>query len=181
MNRIDRNQIYLNNIVFSDDVATLMVNGNVNRYNCHSWNNRNPHWKAEACTQRPQKVIVWARIWRIEYNQSFGPFFTVCNVNYHLYEVMLDNEIVRALKTSLGAQFQNWFFQQDGAPSHYVANVSQYLNMMFPQRWIGRHGAISWPALSPDLTPLHYFFWGCLKDHFYQTQGLQILTNWKIA
>ncbi|EZA51886.1 hypothetical protein X777_09189, partial [Ooceraea biroi] len=31
------------------------------------------------------------------------------------------------------------------------------LNESFPDRWIGRGGRISWPARSPDLTPLDFF------------------------
>ncbi|EZA50914.1 hypothetical protein X777_10741 [Ooceraea biroi] len=33
------------------------------------------------------------------------------------------------------------------------------LHEMFPERWIGRGGYISWPARSPDLNPLDFFFY----------------------
>ncbi|KYQ46369.1 hypothetical protein ALC60_14791, partial [Trachymyrmex zeteki] len=39
----------------------------------------------------------------------------------------------------------------------------------FPQRWIGRRGAIEWPPRSPDLTPLDFFLWGHLKSVVYKT------------
>ena len=35
------------------------------------------------------------------------------------------------------------------------------------ERWIGRRGAIEWPALSPDLTPHDPFLWRVLKDLVY--------------
>ncbi|EZA60089.1 hypothetical protein X777_13914, partial [Ooceraea biroi] len=37
------------------------------------------------------------------------------------------------------------------------------LNESFPDRWTGRGGRISWPARSPDLTPLDFFLWRHLK------------------
>jgi hypothetical protein len=29
-------------------------------------------------------------------------------------------------------------FQQEGAPTHYLGEVREYLNTRFPSRWIGR-------------------------------------------
>ncbi|KAJ4451451.1 hypothetical protein ANN_02913 [Periplaneta americana] len=37
-------------------------------------------------------------------------------------------------------------------------------------RWIGRNGPIAWTARSPDLTPLDFFLWGCMKEKMYQTE-----------
>jgi hypothetical protein len=34
-------------------------------------------------------------------------------------------------------------FQHDGAPPHYSANVREFLDATFPQRWIGRGGWLS--------------------------------------
>jgi hypothetical protein len=34
------------------------------------------------------------------------------------------------------------YFQQDGAPAHNAIIVKQYLNDIFPNRWIGTHGVI---------------------------------------
>jgi len=50
------------------------------------------------------------------------------------------------------------YFQHDGAPSHYILHVMQYLNDTFPNRWIGRGSTINWPPRSPDLSPLHFLF-----------------------
>ena len=40
-------------------------------------------------------------------------------------------------------------------------------------RWIGRAGdedeeILCWPPHSPDLTPLDFFLWGCVKDLVYK-------------
>ena len=69
-----------------------------------------------------------------------------------------------------GDNFQNIWFQQDGAAAHCGREVRAYLDTPFPHRWIGRRGEIEWPAKSPDLTPLHYFLWGYLKGKVYSTQ-----------
>jgi hypothetical protein len=50
------------------------------------------------------------------------------------------------------------FFQQDGAPAHNAIIVKQKLNEMFPNRWIGTYGVVPWPARSPDLTSLDFFY-----------------------
>ena len=52
---------------------------------------------------------------------------------------------------------QNMWFQHDGAPPHFMRAVRGHLDRRFEQTRIGRGGPISWPARSPDLTPLDYF------------------------
>nr|CAH7741655.1 unnamed protein product [Callosobruchus chinensis] len=59
------------------------------------------------------------------------------------------------------------WFQQDGCPAHYAHSVREYLDEEFPGRWIGRSGPISWPARSPDLNPLDFFYWGEVKEKVY--------------
>ena len=34
---------------------------------------------------------------------------------------------------------------------------------------MGRYGPIRWPARSPDLNPLDFFFWGYCKELIYKT------------
>jgi len=43
---------------------------------------------------------------------------------------------------------------QDGAPTHFGGHVRAHLDEVFPNRRIGRRGAIEWPPRSPDLTTL---------------------------
>ena len=49
-------------------------------------------------------------------------------------------------------------FQQDGASAHYANVVWNLLNCNLNGRWIGRRGSVEWPARSPHLTPLDFFF-----------------------
>ena len=58
------------------------------------------------------------------------------------------------------------YFQHDGAPPHYTIRVREFLNEIFPNRWLGRGGPVVWPPRSPDLTPLDYYLWGHMKTLF---------------
>lgn len=58
---------------------------------------------------------------------------------------------------------QMWF-QHDGALQHFSLGARQLLDGNFPNHWIGRGGTTAWPARSPDLTPIDFFFWGYVKN-----------------
>ena len=66
-------------------------------------------------------------------------------------------------------EVEDVIFQQDGSPVHFGLRVRAFLDERFPDQWIGRGGPIPWPARSPDLTPLDFFLWGCVKDQVYNT------------
>lgn len=176
MAMLGNNVIQLEDVLFSDE-STFTLHGHVNRQNCRYWSDENPHWMREECTQYPEKVNVWAGIVR---NHIVGPFFIDGNLNGNKYLELLQNNIVPTL-TNLYPDPANpqvpanviWF-QQDGAPPHYQINVRQYLNQIFPNRWIGRRGSIEWPARSPDLTPLDFFLWGYVKSIVYKTKPLNL-------
>lgn len=169
---IEQQPNVLDHIIFSDE-ATFCLNGTVNRHNCRYWSAENPHWIQEVHTQRPQKVNVWAGLVG---NNIIGPFFIRENLNGNGYLNLLRNEVVPALATlfpiaNIGDHPNaHFWFQQDGAPPHFARNVRDYLNEIFPGRWIGRRGAIEWPARSPDLSPLDFFFWGHLKCQVYKNR-----------
>lgn len=156
----------LNNVVFSDE-ATFELSGNLNRHNCRYWSSENPHWRSDGHTQFKKKVNVWAGILN---GRAVGPFFIENNLNANVYEVMLREQIVPSIREIAGDNMDEIYFQHDGAPPHYGVNVRQYLNEIFPDRWIGRRGPIEWPPRSPDLTPLDFFLWGYIKNKVYVTQ-----------
>ena len=61
------------------------------------------------------------------------------------------------------------WYQHDGAPPHSARCTRHILNRKYPNKWIGRGGPRSWPARSPDLTPLDFFLWGTIKEYVYRT------------
>ena len=166
MERIIQNPNFLTSIVFSDEV-TFELNGNVNRHNFRYSCNENPHWILESHTQYPEKLNVWAGLFR---DRVIGPFFIDGNLNGETYLPLLIDQIVPAIQELVRENLNNVWFQQDGAPPLYRVIVKDYLDTTFANRWIGRRGAMEWPARSPDLTPLDFFLWRYLKSKVYSTK-----------
>ena len=54
----------------------------------------------------------------------------------------------------------HYWYQQDGAPVHITNEVREWLKKKFDGRVISRMMDQPWPAKSPDLSPLDYWFWG---------------------
>ena len=59
------------------------------------------------------------------------------------------------------------YYQHDRALPRFNQVVKQYLNHIFPNRWIGSGSAQNWPPRSPDLYPLNYHVWGYIKAMVY--------------
>lgn len=160
MNRCNAEPNFIKRVVFSDE-ATFYLNGTVNRQNCRYWAPTNPHWMMEAHTQFPQKLNVWAGIVG---DRIVGPFFIEGSLTGPKYLDLLSNHVVPTLAELFpnnddpDIPHDSLWYQQDGAPAHYDLLVRNYLNQTFPNRWIGRRGFIEWPARSPDLTPLDFFY-----------------------
>lgn len=172
MNFLDETPQFVDRILFSDE-ATFCLNGFVNRHNCRYWSAENPHWMEEMHTQHPQKVNVWAGIIG---THVIGPFFLNGNLTADTYLTLLREKVIPAViqifpnRENPQVIANDVYFQQDGAPPHYARIVRVFLDNVFPRRWIGRRGHIEWPARSPDLTPLDFFFWGHLKSVVYRTK-----------
>lgn len=162
----DRDQNFFYNIVFSDE-CTFTLNSEVNRHNYRYWSDTNPRWMQEFRIQYPQKVNVWAGILN---NSIVGPFFIDGDLNAAKYLDMLRNQIIPRIREIAGDNFEQTWFQQDGAGPHYAIIVRNFLNNQFHRRWIGRRGEIEWLPRSPDLSPLDYFLWGYLKSRIYETK-----------
>ena len=56
-------------------------------------------------------------------------------------------------------QRQHLYFQQDGARVHTTQEVRDWLDNKFHGRVISDKMDVPWPARSPDLSPLDYWFW----------------------
>lgn len=146
----------LNQIVWTDE-AQFKLNGKINRHNCVYWTSENTHLTIETQLNQPG-VTVWAGITS---SGIVGPIFFEGTVTGDTY--------LNALKTIVPQlqqrdDFEELYFQQDGAPAHYSLAVRQYLDDVFPGKWIGRRGAVEFPPRSPDLTPMDFCVWGIVKD-----------------
>lgn len=163
-NRQDPN--ILKKILWTDE-SSFNRNGITNARNLHTWSDANPHLPREASFQHQFAAVnVWAGI--IDHH-LVGPYVLPDRLNGEHFLSFLRGQLPGLLEDVNIRTRREMYFQMDGAPPHYSANVRNFLNRKYPQRWIGRNGPIHWPARSPDLTPLDFYLWGHMKQLVYAT------------
>nr|XP_012152408.1 PREDICTED: uncharacterized protein LOC105664076 [Megachile rotundata] len=99
-----------------------------------------------------------------------GPYILPNRLDGPLYKIFVEHVLPTLLEEIPLETRKNMYLQHDGAPAHYAADVRSYLDEAFQDRCIGRRGAIAWPARSPDLNPLDFFFWEYLKKEVYRVE-----------
>lgn len=173
-NRANTDRTFLSRICFTDE-CTFTLNNEPNVQNTRYWAVDNPRKSVSTRTQYPQKINLWAGIFG---HHIIGPFEIGGNLNTENYLDLLQNEIGPAIDNVAHPEQEVWF-QHDGCPAHNGRRVKEFLDLAFPERWIGRGGAINWPARSPDLTPCDFYLWGHLKSQIYKIrhQNLQSLRD----
>ena len=108
--------------------------------------------------------MVWCGILN---GYSVGPHFFEGHVTGRSFLEMLEDDLPELLEDVDLATRRRMWLQLDGAPPHFAHIVRNYLDIRFPNRWIGRGGPIAWPPRSPDLTSPDFYLWGYLKDVVY--------------
>lgn len=164
------NNDLLKNILWTDESSFSTRRGG-NRQNTRYWSIENPRQIREIKHQGYQAVNVWCGM--ID-RHILGPIFIEGKLTGERYLQLLQHEIeqcIDELPLNIAARI---IWQQDGAPPHSRADVRNFLNMEYPEGWIGNGGTISWPANSPDLTVMDFFFWGHIKNVIYQTPCYEI-------
>ncbi|GFY06130.1 transposable element Tc3 transposase [Trichonephila clavipes] len=84
-----------------------------------------------------------------------------------LHKIAQIAEAVRISKATCPKDFQELWFQQDGATCHTARSSIDLLKDTFGDRLISCFGPVNWPPRSCDLTPLDYFLWGYVKSLVY--------------
>ena len=69
----------------------------------------------------------------------------------------------------------NIWFQQDGDTCHTAEATLDVLCPVFENRIISRRANVVWPHRSCDLTPLHYYMCGAVKDKCYRYKPEKII------
>ena len=151
---------FLKSVLFSDE-SLFPLNGTKCRQHETHWADSNPHLKDDCRRQDVPKVMVWLGV---HDERLVGPYFFDNTVNGQTYLEMLRTKMIPDLRAS--GNFPVWF-QQDGAPPHYLGAVRDFLDVQFPGLWIGRGGWTEWSARSPDLNPLDFAMWSIIKDRVY--------------
>lgn len=138
---------------------------------CRYWSRNNPRWIGAERTRETDTVMVWAGI--ID-EKVIGPYFFDHNVNGDTYLEMLQHYLLPELER-LGINPLEIMYMHDGAPPHYSIQVRQFLNANF-SGFIGpgNDAFIRWPARSPDLNILDFFFWAFVKHVINQIPAVDI-------
>ncbi len=155
-------------IIWTDE-AQFKLNGFVNRHNCIYYDTENPKLIYEKQLNQPG-LNVWGGF---SLNTVYGPYFFENTITANAYLEMLRDYLLPGIKTHED-NFEELYYQHDGAPAHYAVSVREFLDREFDGRIIGRRGQIEWPARSPDLTCMDFYFWGTVKDMVYARKPLTI-------
>lgn len=156
---------YLKNILWTDE-SNFDRDGITNYHNLHFWapKGENPRKSKEGAHQQRFSLNVWMGI---VHDMLIGPFFLPARLTGIAYEHFLKEELPILLEdVPLGTRM-TMIYQHDGCPAHYYRGVRQWLDVNYPEKWIGRGGPIPWPARSPDLTPCDFHIWGHMKALVY--------------
>ena len=161
-------------VILSDE-AHFHLNGSVNKQNFRYWASENPRQLQEN-PLHSLKVTVWCAIGRFG---VVGPYFFEENditvtVTSQRYINMINNFFIPELQRRQ-LNFENLWYQQDGATAHTARTSIAVLRHWFPNRLISRFGDISWPSRSPDLSSCDFFLWGWLKARVYEDKPRTLL------
>lgn len=140
-------------VVWSDE-KWFVLNQSPNRQNERYWAAQNPNIEVCCRIQGDRKVMCWAGLvnGRVIIHWLEGGK----SVNGDSYLEMLKNVVL----PQLGTDSQRCWFQQDGATVHTTNRTRAWLRENFGDRIISRLTRHPWPARSPDLSPLDFWFWG---------------------
>jgi inhibitor of nuclear factor kappa-B kinase subunit alpha len=154
-------------IIFSDE-KWFSLKPHPNRQNTRHWSITNPHNYEQCYKQGQEKLMCWVgivdgRVLPIVWFQNADQL--PVSVNGENYLDLLQTTLWPSVRHQ--STRQQYWFMQDGAPCHCTNNALRYLNDKFDNRVISRRSANPWPAHSPDLNPLDYWFWGYVESQVY--------------
>ena len=144
---------FLPRLIFSDK-TTFHISSKVNCHNIRIWGLENPLEILEHCCDSPKVSVFCAVFLRVVYELFFLEENTISKQTYlELLEQWLFPRI--------NEDFENFTFQQDGAPLSWHRDVRSFPSETLTQRWTDRTGTQDlalhlWPPRSPDLTPCDF-------------------------
>jgi hypothetical protein len=140
------------------DEAWFFLTQPINKQNNRFWSESRPLEGIEL-PLHDEKVMVWCAI---SANKVYGPYFFLETVNQYNYLKMLQDFFwPKQLRT---ADYEKYYFQQDGATPHTANIVQEWLTSKFGSKFIDK---LKWPPRSPDLNPCDFYLWGYLKSKVY--------------
>lgn len=167
LNMLREDELFFTKIIWTDETR-ITSDGIFNRHNNHLWADHNPHQQVNRVYQGRFGFNVWVALLgnRVLAYEVFEE-----NLNSEIYFNILERHIISYLDNIPLQERESLFFQHDGAPPHNAAIVVNCLNTNFGEKWLANNGPIRWPARSPDITPLDFYFWGFLKNKIYSVRS----------
>ena len=174
---------HFEDLILYTDEAHCELNGRINSHNSVHWGTERPREVLQTPLHSP-KVTVWCAL---SSSGILGPYFFQENgvtvtvtgdryrrmLSHRFYPDLMDYTFSHPEETHLFPSLNDslvtphrWWFMQDGARPHLPAR--NWITSKFSTHTIGEGLTHPWPARSPDLTPLDFFFWGWLKDEIYR-------------
>ena len=153
--------VLLESILWTDE-SYFSLSGSVCKHNCVIWASEKPK-ETLAHDMHAPKVCVW---FGFSAQYSLTPFFFESTITGENYKDMLEKHVVPQIRRQ--RRLTSTVFQQDGAPPHFSLVARNFISSIFPdKRVISRGFPQNWPAHSPDITPLDFYFWPTLKSRVY--------------
>ena len=90
------------------------------------------------------------------------------SVNGNQYLEMLKNKVWPPVGGTATRDGQ--WFMQDGPKPHTTNDCLEFLQEKFQNRVVSNRLEFFWPAKSPDLNPLDFFFWGVAEKSVYDAK-----------
>jgi hypothetical protein len=97
------------------------------------WAEENPHAVVQSRHQQQFRINVWAGIIG---DVLVDPHVLPQRLTGNSYQHLLENDLPTLLDLPLAIRAHIWFMH-DGAPPHFSFTVREFLDNMYPARWIG--------------------------------------------
>ena len=161
-----QSNINLQNVVFTDE-KWFFLRPHPNKQNTRVWSSSNPFRYDDCVKQGAEKVMCFVAIVA---GKILPPiwFPPGTSINSDKYLEILRDLVWPEIQKIPG--HQRFYYQQDGAPCHCAKKCLEFLSEKFKGKVISRRSSRPWPAHSPDLSPLDFWFWGEMDEVIRQRQ-----------
>jgi hypothetical protein len=165
------NPFFVSSVLFTDEAA-FTRNRIITFHNNRVWAEENPHAVVQSRHQQQFSINMWAGI-----IGGFGrPSCFATKLTGNSYRHFLENDLPTILEDLPLVIRAHMWFMHDGAPPHFSITIREFLDNVYPARWIARGGPTALPPRSPDLNPVDFHLRGHLQTLVYATPVNDIAT-----
>ena len=166
---ISKPQKFANNAIRSNE-KWFVIRQHPNKQTECDWAPFDAEIEVDCKEQGGQKVICWEAVIRGQFILHW--FNQKVSVNARIYLNMFENVLWPQIQ-----EMRNIWIQQDGAPPHMPART--WLQDKFQGMVISRLTPNPWPARSPDLSCLDYWFCGVAMEEIRRIKPTTLKEQWR--